>query len=400
MPARIQNGSGVGAPAEVLSWLTRGRALVLFGTVLILRLWIAKGFGGNFDSHAFQTTAELTLSGRNVYSATTLYNYSPVWAGVVAVIWTLARSDFRAFVLFLGLLQTLSDSTSAVILMSIARRLGRSAPECRWAALLFFANPISVLASSAHGQFDGLAVLPLLLAILVALDHEGQGEMRHRGWIVGLLSASLLIKHVTIFQPLIFARRTRGRGLPDLMVPIPAIVLVASFVPFASAWRAIWANVVVYATHGAQPGGLASFLNVPDKWRIGFSLLLVATALVAARTGRALELPRSSLILWLSTLTFLPSFGLQYLVWPLAVGCLYPSIGLGFLSAAGALFYSASGSSLGLAWPVRISEMGVWAAVAFWLTSEASRVRAETATWVSRPQESRPQAPGLSSRRR
>jgi hypothetical protein len=386
MPARAQNGSGVGAPAEVLSWLTRGRALVLFGIVLTIRLWIAKGFGGNFDSHAFQTTAELTLSGRNVYSATTLYNYSPVWAGVVAVIWTLARSDFRAFVLLLGLLQTLSDSASTVILMLIARRLGRSAPECRWASLLFFANPISVLASSAHGQFDGLAVLPLLMAILVALDHDG--EMRHRGWIVGLLSASLLIKHVTIFQPLTFAGRARGRGLPGSMVAIPAIVLVASFVPFASAWRAIWANVVVYATHGAQPGGLASFLNVPEQWRIGFSLLLVAAALVAARTGRALELPRSSLILWLSTLTFLPSFGLQYLVWPLAVGCLYPSIGLGFFSAAGALFYSASGSSLGLAWPVRISEMGVWAAVAFWLASEASRVRAETATiqpWVSRP---------------
>ena len=36
----------------------------------------------------------------------------------------------------------------------------------------------------------------------------------------------------------------------------------------------------------------------------------------------------------------LPTYGIQYLVWPLAVGALYPSAGLGLFALAGALFHS------------------------------------------------------------
>ncbi len=352
--------------------LTRVRAGLVFALVLIVRLSIAGQFRGNYDSESFRLVAELTRSGQNVYAATDRYNYSPVWALVLAGVWALARPNFSLFVLLIGVLQTAADAGAALLVLRIARRLGRAPEEARRAALLFFANPVSVLVSSAHGQFDGLAILFLLGAILVALE----GLDRRAPAVVALLSASVLVKHVTAFHPLLFSRRLRrsGPGLSDPAVAVPYVVFGLSFLPFAAAGRAIWHNVVAYGSHGAYPSGLSAAVDVS---RIGAPIALAALALAIAwalREGRDVELPRAALILWLALLAFLPSYGIQYLVWPLAVGSLYPSLGLGLYTAAGALFHSSW--SLALDWPVRVSSLGTWVAALLWLVTETARVRA------------------------
>ena len=351
---------------------TAGGTAALAAAVLLARVWILLRFAGNFDTEAFRVAANLALEGRNVYAGTHLYNYSPLWAGIVAVLWKLSRPDVLRFVHALGLLQTGSDVASAFLVGSIARRLGRTPREARLAGLLFFSNPLSVLASSAHGQFDSLAILPLLAAIALALGVE-EGIRRRRTAIVVLLAASLLIKHVTAFQPLLFGRRWRRGGLRDLALLTPYAVFLASLLPFASAWRAIWANVILYGTHGAQPSGLLHLVLVPEGWRILFTAVLGIAVLRALRAGRDLELPRASLLLWLTTLTFLPAYGVQYLVWPLAVGSLYPSLGLAVFTLVGALFHS--GTSLRLSWPVGATSLGTWAAAALWLGLEGGRLR-------------------------
>lgn len=360
------------APGGAASGLTRGRALLVFLLVLLLRLSIAGQFRGNYDSDSFRIVADLVLSGQNLYAATTRYNYSPVWACTVAGLWAMARPNFSLFVLLIGLLQTAADAAAALLVLRIARRLGRPAEEARRAALLFFSNPVSVLASGAHGQFDGLAILLLLGAILVALDG---GLERRAGRVVALLSASLLVKHVTAFHPLLFSRRVRRPGLSDAAVATPYVVLGLSFLPFIGAWREIWENVGVYGTRGAKPGGLLAALEIPRYGAAAYVALFAAAVLWAIREGRDLELPRAALILWLAVLTFLPSYGIQYLVWPLAVGALYPSVGLGVFSLAGAIFHSSW--SLELDWPVHVSSIGTWVAGLLWLVTEAARVRQE-----------------------
>lgn len=118
--------------------LTRGRALLVFLLVLVLRISIAAQFRGNYDSESFRIVAELVLSGQNLYAATTRYNYSPIWAGAVAGLWAIARPSFSLFVLLIGLLQTAADVVAALLVVRIARRLGRPAEEARRAGLLFF----------------------------------------------------------------------------------------------------------------------------------------------------------------------------------------------------------------------------------------------------------------------
>jgi hypothetical protein len=139
------------APGDAAG-LTRRGAMLLIAIVLALRVGIAAQFarsGGNYDSESFRIVADLALSGQNFYAATERYNYSPFWAGIVAGLWAVARPDFHLFVLLIGLLQTAVDAASARLVFRIAGRLGRADGEARRAALLFFANPDSVLASSA-----------------------------------------------------------------------------------------------------------------------------------------------------------------------------------------------------------------------------------------------------------
>ncbi len=70
----------------------------------------------------------------------------------------------------------------------------------------------------------------------------------------------------------------------------------------------------------------------------------------------------------------LPTYGIQYLVWPLAVGSLYPSAGLGAYVFAAAIFHSSW--SLELDWPLQVSSLGTWLAAVFWLWIEVVRLRA------------------------
>jgi hypothetical protein len=175
---------------------------------------------------------------------------------------------------------------------------------------------------------------------------------------------------------LLFSRRVRRGGLSDVQLAIPYLVFAASFLPFLSASREIWLAVVVYGAQGAWPGGLSRAITVPARWSTGVhTAALVAASAWAIRNGRSEAVPRASLLLLLSTLVFLPGFALQYLVWPIALGSLYPSAGLGLYSLVASLFYCTSAVSLNWPLPVRFDELAVYAAAGLWLTLEAARRR-------------------------
>ena len=82
-----------------------------------------------------------------------------------------------------------------------------------------------MLISSYHLQFDNLAILLLLTAVVL---FERAKELP----AALALAASLLIKHVTVLHPLLFRRQPGWRGL--LPVALPYAVFVAAFLPYAA----------------------------------------------------------------------------------------------------------------------------------------------------------------------
>jgi hypothetical protein len=349
---------------------------LLFALVLVLRVALAAGYRGNVDTQSYLMVVAAVESGENIYDFTERYNYGPPWAYVLAGLWRLSAPNFGVFVLLVGLLLVAVDCLTTVLLVRISqRRLGRSPEEARRHGLLFFSNPVSVLISCYHGQFDGLSILFLLLAIAEATSTSPRRAGKTAAW----LSVSLLVKHVTIFHPLLFSRRRRAGVLSDAMVAVPYAVFALGFVPFLGAWRSIWDNVIVYGARvqGLQrPGGTAALLWAwpgVQRWVLA-AVLLGGTTWVICRTWR-LELTRSCLVLFLGLLTFSPSHAVQYFVWPVALGALFPTPAYGIYTLCAALYHSSAPESLRLDWPVRPTVIGVWAAGAAWLACELLSAR-------------------------
>ena len=331
--------------------LSPAGARLVFALVLVVRVALASQFTGNYDTQSYIFAAEAVLAGQNVYTSTDRYNYSPAWSFVVAGLWGAARPNVKLFIVLVGLLQTACDVATAWLVFLLARRrLALPVEASRRAALLFFSNPVSVAVSCVHGQFDGIAVLLLLAALAVATGEGGE----KKGPAVGvLLGASLIVKHVTAFHPLLFWRRVRRPGLADWNLAIPYALFGLSFVPYLPALPKIWQNVVLYpamlgAPKGPYPGVVSSFFHLSSGSRVGYSVVALLAIAAAIRASRFAPLWKACLLLFLTTLVVLPSYSIQYLVWPVALGSLEASPAYALFSGVAALFHTSR--SLRIQW--------------------------------------------------
>jgi hypothetical protein len=350
---------------------------LLFGLILVLRVAICAQPAVTYDGLSYAIAADAVATGHDVYAATSRYNYSPVWSWIIAGLWRLAAGELMRFVLFVGLLLNGADAAASWLLLRIARAGPRSeAVEPRRLGLLFFANPVSVLVTCYLRQFDGLAILFLLGAVRLAQladEREAAGASPARSRLLASLSlgVSLLVKHVTLLHPLVFFRRRRG-GLPAALVALPYALFALSFVPHLSSLPAIRDNVILYGTglrgaRGQRPGGLQTYLSGGGN-AVYFALFLLFVG-GAILLGRRRDLPRACLLLSLAALAGAPGFAAQYLVWPVALGSLFPGAGYAVLSTLGALFIVSEARLAPL--PIAFTAAAAWLGAFLWLVQEA-----------------------------
>jgi hypothetical protein len=335
-----------------------------FLAALALRLALLFAFPGTYDSESYRVVAAIAARGGDIYAETKRYNYSPVWGQVLRGLdWARAASKLdltRA----VGLALTAADLATAALLYLLAS--GRFGPRrSALVALLFFANPVSILISSFHGQFDNLSILFLLAAILVSRRGDGRGPLT-----IALLSMSLCLKHVTWFHPLLFA--WRGRRRFSLAVgTFPYAFFLASFLPYWPSWRNIAANVFLYRSLMGVYGLyelLIFFFGMP-VWILTATLILAM--LVAIVWLAPVEISRAALLLFLVQMIFSPGFGRQYCVWPVALGALFPSVGYLLFTVVSTGFLVREMSSGGAAAPWLPGSHGPWWAAIAWLLWEA-----------------------------
>jgi hypothetical protein len=335
-----------------------------FLAALGLRVALLARFRGNFDVGSFAQVAEIVRHGGDLYGETPRYNYAPAWAAVVAAAASIARAANLSLSTVLGGLLLVTDVATAWVLYVLAGRGHRGAA----AALLFFANPVSVIVTGHYLQFDNVAILFLLLAMLAARRlPEGRASA------VAALSASLLVKHVTAFFPLLFAGGTGRRGLGRFAAALPYAVFAASFLPFWKSWPAIRANVVAYRG-GTEAYGVGLLRAVPavPSW-LPMALFLAAVA-AAILIGRKLELARAGLLLFIVMLLFTPGINEYYLVWPIALGSLFGGAGYAVYTLVTAGFLiGGSLEGLGVENAHLPGWHGVWWSLVFWSLWDARR---------------------------
>jgi hypothetical protein len=215
--------------------------LLFFG----LRLYVAS-LGYNYDMQSFERVAEIGMRGESVYTATSRYNYAPLWfysltaLKYVQTFFVGASTDIQSFHYWVAAYVSLGDFLLALALWQWRGQIS--------AFIFVLANPLSILLSGYHSAFDTWAILWGFLAWrLLQGQHFGERKYILAGFLLGI---SLATKHILLFFPiwLCFVPSLRLRAKIEFSA-VAYGVLGLSFLPFlfdADNRAAIAAQVLGY----------------------------------------------------------------------------------------------------------------------------------------------------------
>lgn len=297
--------------------------LLLLGVVFIgvgLRLLVSS-LGHNYDLDSFRIVAEIVGRGGNVYAETARYNYGPVWFGILGAFdWGAGLSGGNREAMFRVVLVCFLTLVDLGIAWALLREKGRLV------ACLFFLNPISILITGYHNQFDNLALLLGFGAVMVMQDRFEERVDRRKLLGLGLLGLSLMTKHILFAFPLWLAVKQKGWEQKALVLAVPVVIFGLGFLPFwGEGQSGIIENVFLYDSRHNQIF-YRLFIPVLIRPILSSSILWLAMLVVFAflyRRKRVFE----NLLFYTCVLTaFSPAIANQYLVIPLPFLSVFPNL--------------------------------------------------------------------------
>lgn len=310
--------------------------VIVVGT--LLRLAAAQR-GYNFDISSYRIVADISASGGNVYVETQRYNYGPIWFYILSFL------DYLPFPITDPLLSLRWKTTLFLSLTDIA------IATClyRWfglkVAALFFLNPISIIITGFHSQFDNLAILIALLSIK-AINNNIQTLTYTSLAGLALLGLSLSIKHLLFLFPVWLAfKNTRWRD-KLLTISIPYGIFLATFLPFLpEGSKGIINHVFLYRGFANAPFWTGSVPSVIiDK--IPMFYLFIGTLIILGLISRTRKPFESLLIYTISLVVFSSAIANQYLAISLVAISVHWNFIYALYSIAGTIYLLASSDGL------------------------------------------------------
>ena len=354
-------------PLRRSPWLLLAGGLL---AALVIRVVFFASLQQNWDSRWYAAVVAQLERGEDLFHGPTFYSYSPLWALLLRGLNYLAMPPGVPLYRAVGLVLLLTDLCTAFVVYAIARQVVKQTPAlAAGAALLFFLNPVSVLATGHHNQFENVAILFLLVAVFYASEQPLRSLP-----VLAAMSLSLLVKHVTWFHPLLFIRSKRRDGVSPVVGLVPYFIFALSFLPYWSTRKQMLRNVLGYKSMSETYGtALLLELRVVPDW-VPRALFFLAAA-VGVLAFRRLEVGRACLLLFLVLLLFLPGIAEYYLIWPIALGAVYRGAGFFVYTVVVSAFFLGSPDGLAVPFEHFPGWHGVWWATLFWLTWELKRIQ-------------------------
>lgn len=287
---------------------------------IICRFW-SMSFGHNFDFESYCIVGDIAGHFKNVYANTTRYNYGPIFFCIQGVLWRLSKLISTDYILtFRVLIVSFLTFIDLCIALYIANRYS-------WKkAIVFFLNPVSIVISGYHNQFDNLAVL----FALISIDYYNEDKTFNRNdyLFIIFMSLSLITKHILFLMPVFLLFR---EGLPLkkklIYVAIPPFLFLLSFIPFAlssqEALQGIIQNVFLYRSFNNSPLLVMLYTRIgfPSNYRIiVFIGLMCAVGFLIRKKKYSFDY--SMMIYLIAMVTFSSAIANQYLAIPMAALCI------------------------------------------------------------------------------
>lgn len=291
--------------------------LGIFSLGIILRYFVMS-WGWNYDFESFCIVGQIAGNFRNVYAETSRYNYGSIFFSILALLYKISQIKPQLWVyIFRVLIVTVLTLTDLGIAAFIANKYS-------WKkALIFFLNPVSIIITGYHNQFDNIAVLFALLS--TKFFNPDEKFTKDDFAFVALFSLSLITKHILFILPvfiLLMDKLPVKKKIFYAFVP-PAIFLV-SFIPFAlsspEALNGIVRNVFKYLSFNNAPfmWPVYKLINFPKHPRI---IIYMASMIAVAYLTRKYYFENIMMIYLISMVSFSSAIANQYLIIPMAALC-------------------------------------------------------------------------------
>ena len=277
----------------------------------------AASLGHNYDMESWYTVADITGHGGNVYTETTRYNYGPIWFFVLHVLDMLAGHRHEVLRWLIAVFLSLIDLG---IFFVLCRQAGRIA------GALFFLNPVSILITGFHCQFDNMAILLGLYSVLLFGD-DFENPVNGRKFLgLLVLGFSLVTKHLLFVFPVWLAVKQKGLPQKIIILFVPTACFLLGFAPYWEEGReGIIHNVFGYSSMPANffynwfvPPCIQYFLSSRGIW---LGMLILFAFICRKRNGF------ESLLIYSGALVaFSPATTNQYLVIPVPLMAVFPSV--------------------------------------------------------------------------
>ena len=337
-------------------------AIVVFG--LFARFFFAYHTTCNHDMVSWYIDKSILDTGGNVFAETDRYNYSPFWFLVLKGLGFINHllPQF-SFMFMVRSFLTLIDLATLIVLMFIAKEISVSGLK---AAALFFLNPVSIIITGYHGQFDNIPVLFVLLAIYAFLKQGSQSLFR--GWL--LVTVGMIAKHEILQQILIYLKQFPIKNRKVLFLFTLSVLLFSlTFLPYwAEGQERIVKNVLRYGGM-SRPYGLIHF-HVSDMAVLIHKFLFISLLLIWPFIYKTQNLVKSSLIGMLFFLVFSSGISTQQFILPIALGALYPNMGFALFTTAVSFFLFGDLDELKIAFFKGMSWNYIWFCAVIWFLME------------------------------
>jgi hypothetical protein len=347
----------------------------------------------NPDLQSFIVNADLFRQRvPNFYTVQPVYGYPPLWYYVCGLLGELQRAigivSFP-FVerMFLGFV----DLAIMAVLMVLARHRRRNPLVV---GTVFFLNPISIIITGYHGQFDNLTLLFVVTAILVLETGRLKRMARELGAFF-LLTLALLFKQAILFHAMtVFMAFDRKRYVGVVLTGLAVILFALSYVPFLpGAWGPTRNTMNQYGgilgvygfSYLAAVACGRCELNVFGMyfWVFLRNIFMGMMGLYILFT-RNRDVARTCLLMTLFFYTFTTGIAPQYFVYPLVFGALFPSKWFVLYSIITGMFLAGHWDELGIPAFQTISYNVVWLTIVIWYASELVRTNPTANKWYVR----------------
>lgn len=245
-------------------------AIIIFLLILgvVLRLVVARR-GFNYDFESFLIVVNNLEQNNNIYSFTERYNYGPIWFQILRFLFIISSKNPYNFRFTIVVFLSMVDIGIFWILL---KKYGK------FAGLFFLFNPISIIITGYHNQFDNLAIfLGLISAIIL---ENNKFEISNKKYFFGLtvLGLSLVTKHLFFLFPIWLALKEKDNKKKIITIILPYFIFLISFLPY---WKegsqGIIQNVFLY---NSWNNSYLYNLFVPEIIKIFFSSRVIWIALL------------------------------------------------------------------------------------------------------------------------